>query len=94
MKKVLTLLIGMSLTMTVVAQTNETNMKPAKLTALKCQGTTTAGNPCKSTFIMKSGYCKVHDPNAVRCGATTSSGKPCRMVVDKAGVKCRFHSGS
>lgn len=28
-----------------------------------CKGTTKAGNPCKSKFVSKSGYCRAHDPN-------------------------------
>jgi hypothetical protein len=70
------------------AQTNP----PAKLHANKCLGTTKAGQPCKSTIIMKDGYCRSHSPNTPKCGATTSAGKPCKMAVEKAGDKCRFHS--
>ena len=81
MKSIITMLF-MVIAMNTQAQTD----KPKQ-----CLGKTTKGEPCKSTIILKDGYCRVHSPNTARCGAMTTSGKPCRMPVNKAGDKCRFH---
>lgn len=57
-----------------------------------CKGTTTKNLPCKSTMIMKDGYCRMHSPNAIRCDANTSKKTPCKMVVNKVGEKCKHHN--
>lgn len=56
-----------------------------------CKGTTTKGVACKSTILLKDGYCTHHSPSTIRCSATTSAGKPCKVAVKQAGDKCRFH---
>lgn len=57
-----------------------------------CKGTTSKGQPCRSSILLKDGYCRMHSPSTPRCGAKTSTGKPCRMVVAAAGQKCKHHS--
>lgn len=79
MKKII-LLAAMAVSIAVAAQT-----KP-------CKGTTTKGQPCKSTFVLKDGYCRMHSPSTPRCGAKTSKGDACRMVVEAKGQKCKFHN--
>ena len=58
-----------------------------------CKGTTKAGQSCKSTIILKTGFCRAHDPNTPKCKATTTSGKPCQMTVKATGERCRHHQG-
>lgn len=84
-KLVLAVLLATAL-QTVNAQSQPTP-KPAKT----CKGTTVKGAACKSTILLKDGYCRAHSPLSPRCGATNSKGKPCKMVVKKAGDKCRHH---
>lgn len=71
-----------------------TGVASAQTSKPACKGITVKGQPCKSTMIMKDGYCRMHSPNTPRCGALTSAKKPCRMVVSKEGDKCRFHGGN
>ncbi len=58
------------------------------VSANNCKGTTKAGQPCKSTFVAKTGYCRMHNPNAKHC-PHVKDGKQCGMVTD--GSRCRFH---
>lgn len=62
--------------------------KPAK----RCIGYKANGTPCKSTFVMASGFCRAHDPTTPKCGAPASKG-PCNMPVKTRGERCRFHQG-
>lgn len=79
MKKII-LFAALAITLAAAAQQRPT-----------CKGTTTKGQPCKSTIVLKDGYCRLHSPSTPRCGATTSKGQPCRMVVATKGQKCKHH---
>jgi len=56
----------------------------------QCQGTTKAGKPCASIMVMKSGFCRAHDPQSKKC-AYSKNGKPCKMTVKASQTYCRFH---
>jgi len=56
-----------------------------------CKGTTTKGQPCKSTMTLADGFCKHHSPLTPRCGVMTSKKIPCKMTVKVAGDKCQHH---
>jgi hypothetical protein len=56
-----------------------------------CKGTTSKGIACKSTIVLKNGFCRVHNPDRVTCAATTAKGQPCKMVVTIAGDTCHVH---
>lgn len=60
--------------------------------AKRCAGMTKAGQPCKSTFIVKgTDYCRMHSPTAILCAGVKADGTGCKMVVKQAGEKCRHH---
>lgn len=69
----------------------QSNPSQASKPAKRCQGTTKNGSPCKSIMVMKSGYCRSHDPASPKCGAKTASGT-CKMTVKNPGDRCRFHN--
>ena len=56
-----------------------------------CSAKTKAGEPCKSTIIMKDGKCRSHSELSPRCNAQTKSGTPCKWVVKTEGDKCKNH---
>ena len=57
----------------------------------RCIGFKANGEPCKSTFVLKSGFCRAHDLSTPKCGVLTAKGQPCKMAVKAAGMHCRFH---
>lgn len=57
-----------------------------------CKATTTKGQPCKGTILLKDGNCQAHSTTTLRCGANTSKNTPCKIPVKKAGDKCRHHN--
>lgn len=62
----------------------------------RCKKIKADNTQCKQhgNFVSKkTGYCHVHDPATPRCGVKKKDGKPCQMVVKRAGIACRFHSG-
>jgi hypothetical protein len=56
-----------------------------------CKGTTKAGQPCKSTIVLKSGYCRSHDPNQPKCAFIKADKTRCKIAVNKAGELCHVH---
>lgn len=52
----------------------------------RCKGIKKNGESCKSVFVTKEGWCRVHNPNAIRCAKDS-----CKMVVKIKGDYCRFH---
>lgn len=81
MKKLLFALLLISATATVIGQT-----------ATHCKGTKADGTPCKSTILLKDGYCRAHSPSTPKCGFIKKDGKPCKMIVSKAGDRCKYHN--
>lgn len=56
-----------------------------------CSSKTKAGEPCKSTILMKDGKCRSHSELSPRCNAQTKAGTPCKWVVKTEGEKCKNH---
>jgi hypothetical protein len=57
-----------------------------------CKGITKAGNPCKSTFVVKgTDFCNSHQQNAIKCAGKNAKGEKCGNSVKVAGAYCRFH---
>lgn len=81
MKKVLLMVLILVITLGGYAQT-----RPV------CKGVTTKKQACKSTIVLPSGYCRVHNPNAVYCGFIKKDKKPCKMVVTSPNQRCKHHS--
>lgn len=59
--------------------------------APNCKGTTKKKEPCKSTIVMKDGFCRAHSPATPKCAGVKRDKKPCGMSVNKQGDFCRFH---
>ncbi len=69
----------------------DSQAKP-KTDTLKCLGLKANGLNCQSTFVMKSGFCRMHDPDRILCSATKADKTPCKMVVNQAGETCHIHA--
>jgi len=62
-----------------------------KSDTLQCQGITSKGLQCKSTWVT-DGFCRVHNPNKSTCSGITAKGLPCKAVVSHSGDLCGIHS--
>lgn len=73
------------------AQTTQTAQNSVKTT---CKGLKADKTNCKSTILLKTGYCQHHNPEAIRCSGLNSKKQPCALPVKTKGEFCRFHSNT